>query len=82
MYERCISIYNNRKVIERLRQTYHFLQIHSHSQSKKQRNKMVEAQLSKGKKFGGGELGVDATLHLLPVPLLVVRQTANEVLSK
>jgi hypothetical protein len=61
---------------------YHFLQIHSQSQSKKQRNKMVEAQLSKSKQFVGGELRVDTPLHMLPVSLLAAAHAANEMLAK
>jgi len=65
-----------------MRWTYHFLQIHSYSQSKKQRNKMVETHLSKSKQFVGGELGVDTSLHLLPVPLMGLTQAAIEVFAK
>jgi len=65
-----------------MRWTYHFLQIHSYSQSKKQRNKMVQAHLSKSKQFVGGELGVYTSLHLLPVPLMGLTQAAIEVFAK
>jgi hypothetical protein len=65
-----------------MRWTYHFLQIHSYSQSKKQRHKMVAVHFSKSKHCVGAELGVDKPLHLLPVPLMALTQAAIEVFAK